>query len=77
VYAAPSAALCRHRLHRKELFVTPDHPLREKFARLTRIEEKKGLYQDTARIGMQDGWNEALAARGVYLNGHRLLSKSS
>lgn len=61
-------------LHRKELFVAPDHPLHAKFARLTRIEEQKGLYEDTSRIGTRDGWNEALAQRGLYLKGHRLLS---
>jgi DNA phosphorothioation-associated putative methyltransferase len=64
-------------LHRKELFVALDHPMREKFARLTRIEEAKGLYEQTDRIGLQDGWNEALASRGLYLKGHRVLSKTS
>lgn len=62
-------------LHRKELFVSPDHPLYSKFARLTRIEESKGLYEDTSRIGMEDGWAEALSEKGVYLKGHRLLSR--
>ena len=60
-------------LHRKELFVTPDHRAHRKFARLTRIEESKGLYEDTKRIGYEDGWNETLARKGLYLRGHRLL----
>jgi DNA phosphorothioation-associated putative methyltransferase len=60
-------------LHRKETFLAPDHPSREKFARLTRIEEQKGLYEDTSRIGTRDGWNEVLAAKGLHLKGHRLL----
>ena len=60
-------------LHRKELFVAPDHPAHRKFARLTRIEESKGLYEDPTRIGFEDGWNEALALKGLYLKGHRLL----
>lgn len=64
-------------LHRKELFVAPDHPMREKFARLTRLEKAKGLYEQTDRIGLQDGWNEALKSRGLYLKGHRLLSRAS
>ena len=64
-------------LHRKELFVTPNHSQYEKWARLTRIEEKKGLFEDTSRIGLQDGWNEALARRELYLSGHRLLSRNS
>lgn len=60
-------------LHRKELFVAPDHPLHEKFARLTRIEESKGLFEDGSRIGLEDGWNEALTEKGYFLKGHRLL----
>lgn len=61
-------------LHRKELFLTPDHPLFAKFARLTRFEEQKGLYEDTSRIGTLDGWNDALGQKGLYLKGHRLLA---
>ena len=38
-------------LHRKETFLPPDHPLREKFAKLTRQEEAAGLLEDSARIG--------------------------
>ncbi len=60
-------------LHRKELFVNPDYPGFEKFARLTRIEQSKGLYEDTSRIGFEEGWNEALARTGLYFKGHRLL----
>ena len=60
-------------LHRKELFVSPDYPGYEKFARLTRIEESKGLYDETSRIGLQQGWSQALAQKGLYLKGHRLL----
>ena len=61
-------------LHRKELFVSPDYPAFRKFARLTRIEEAKGLYQESTRIGYEDGWNELLERKGLYLRGHRLLS---
>lgn len=60
-------------LHRKELFVASDYPGREKFARLTRIEESKGLYDDTSRIGLKEGWNGLLSQKGLYLKGHRLL----
>ena len=60
-------------LHRKEVFVAPDHLTYQKFARLTRIEESKGPYKDTKRIGFEDGWNETLARNGLYLRGHRLL----
>jgi DNA phosphorothioation-associated putative methyltransferase len=64
-------------LHRKEAFLTRDHPLHDKFARLTRIEEEKGLYEETSRIGTRDGWNDVLAAKGYFLKGHRLLSKQA
>ena len=62
-------------LHRKELLVAPDHPQYRKWARLTRIEKEKGLLDDTSRIGLQDGWEQELARRGLYLKGHRLLSR--
>ena len=61
-------------LHRKELFLCSDHPLFAKFARLTRIEEAKGLYETPSRIGTRDGWNDILVGKGLYLKGHRLLS---
>ena len=64
-------------LHRKETFLAPDDPLYEKFARLTRIEESKGLYEDTSRIGMRDGWDEILEIKGYYFRGHRLLRRKS
>ena len=62
-------------LHRKETFLYPEHPLYSKFARLTRIEEEKGLYDDGSRIGTRDGWNEALAAKGLMLRGHRVVRR--
>lgn len=62
-------------LHRKELFVAPDYPGREKFARLTRIEESKGLYDDISRIGFEVGWSEVLTQKGLHLKGHRLLAR--
>lgn len=61
-------------LHRKELFVSRDYPGFKKFARLTRIEESKGLFDSTTKIGFQNGWNELLTVKGYFLRGHRLLS---
>ena len=60
-------------LHRKETFVAAEHPLHAKFARLTRQEESKGLYEAPAHIGTRRGWDEVLAAKGVVLRGHRLI----
>lgn len=62
-------------LHRKEDFVPPDYPLREKFARLTKQEERFGLYADPKRIGTQEGWTETLMQAGVELRGHRVIRR--
>jgi len=60
-------------LHRKETFVTPDHPLYAHFARLTAQEEKHGLLDDSATIGTRDGWQARLKAAGLALKGHRVV----
>ena len=60
-------------LHRKETFITPDHPLHAKFSRLTRLEEAKGLFEDTTRIGTRRGWMQQLKDKGVMLRGHRVV----
>ena len=60
-------------LHRKETFISTDHPLHGKFLRLTRQEEAKGLYEDKTRIGTRDGWMQALSGKGLQLRGHRLI----
>lgn len=60
-------------LHRKEEFVGPEYPGREKFKRLTRQEEKWGLYQDTSRIGTKQYWDDLLRGRGLGFRGHRLI----
>ena len=59
-------------LHRKETFVASDHPLHGKFARLTRQEESKDLYEAPAHIGTRRGWEELLAQKGLVLRGHRV-----
>ena len=60
-------------LHRKETFLPPEHPLREKFAKLTRQEEAAGLLDDTARIGFRLNWERLLADKGLGFKGHRLV----
>ena len=62
-------------LHRKETFLHPSHPLRKIFERLTRIEEKKNLYENPSQIGTRDGWEKVLEEKGLYFRGHRLLTK--
>ena len=60
-------------LHRKDTFITPDHPLHLKFSRLTRLEEAKGLFDDTTRIGTRNGWMQQLRDKKVTLRGHRVI----
>lgn len=60
-------------LHRKETFLTPDHPKYERFARLTRQEERHGLLEDASTIGTQQGWSMRLDSLGFRLRGHRLV----
>ncbi len=60
-------------LHRKETFLPPEHPLHQKFAKLTRQEETAGLLDDTARIGFRLNWERALAEKGIGFKGHRLV----
>jgi len=64
-------------LHRKETFVGPDHPLRNKFARLTAQEERCGLYTNPQTIGTRDGWQQVLDEKGVVSAGHRLLRRKN
>ena len=54
-------------LHRKETFLAADHPLHAKFARLTELEERHGLLDDTATIGTRAGWAARLNERGYRL----------
>jgi DNA phosphorothioation-associated putative methyltransferase len=61
-------------LHRKELFVRSDDPLRGKYERLTQQEEAKGLYAFPSEIGTRTGWEKTLEARHLRLRGHRLVS---
>jgi len=63
-------------LHRKETFVPPDHPTREKFARLTAQEERAGLLSNPTAIGTHDGWTNALAAEQLTVTGHRVIKAS-
>ena len=63
-------------LHRKETFLTADHPLHDKFARVTAQEEKRGLLDDASGIGTRAGWSRRLAERGFSLKGHRLVRTS-
>jgi DNA phosphorothioation-associated putative methyltransferase len=64
-------------LHRKEAFLSPDHPLHARFARLTGQEERHGLLSDGTGIGTRAGWDARLREAGLALKGHRLVRRPS
>lgn len=63
-------------LHRKEAFLRPEHPLHERFSKLTQQEEKHGLLNDASSIGTRDGWEARLEEKGFSLKGHRLVKRT-
>jgi DNA phosphorothioation-associated putative methyltransferase len=60
-------------IHRKETFLSPNHPLYSKFAKFTKAEEKAGLFNETKTIGTQRGWAQRLASCGVQIKNHRVI----
>ncbi|MGP0069200.1 MAG: hypothetical protein ACLQGP_37070, partial [Isosphaeraceae bacterium] len=64
-------------LHRKETFLPAELPLRSKFERLTRQEERAGLLEETATIGTRSGWADRLSSMGYVVRGHRLVRSQS
>lgn len=59
-------------LHRKETLVSQEHPLYQKFARLTAQEERADLL-DVPGIGLRNTWEKLLEEEDWRLAGHRLL----
>lgn len=60
-------------LHRKETFLSQNHPLYTKFEKFTKSEEKAGLYTETKTIGNQQGWERRLQSCGVQIKNHRVI----
>ena len=60
-------------LHRKELLIPKEDPRFARYARLTRQEERAGLYESTERIGDGAYWNALVADKGYAYRGHRLV----
>lgn len=60
-------------LHRKEALLPLEHPLIEKFKRLTKAEEAEGLYANSKTIGFKLNWESLLAAKGLGYSGHQLV----
>lgn len=59
-------------LHRKEMFVTSDYPLYNKFAKLTQQEQDWGLLDDWKSIQTRQGWLSCLEDHCAELKGHRV-----
>lgn len=60
-------------LHQKNLMVTADYPLYEKFATLTRQETNWGLLDDLGAVFDRRGWEKRLEERCAELKGHRVV----
>jgi DNA phosphorothioation-associated putative methyltransferase len=63
-------------LFRKEQFLHADHPLREKFAKLTRQEEKCGLLDQIDDSTSASRWEVRLTESGRAVRGHRVVCTS-
>lgn len=59
-------------LHEKEKVVSPEYPLYEKFARLTKKEKDRGLLDDKPAIRDRRGWLKCLEEHGTELHGYKL-----
>ncbi|MDY7014931.1 MAG: DNA phosphorothioation-associated putative methyltransferase [Cyanobacteriota bacterium] len=62
-------------LHEKNLFVLPDYPNADKFAKLTQQEKDWGLLDDRASIRLRRGWLQCLEEHCAMLQNHRLLRR--
>jgi len=60
-------------LHRKELFLLPDHPSFPDFHALTQKEESFGLYEKPMTIGFRQNWERLLAEAGVEVAGNQVV----
>jgi len=61
-------------LHRKEEFLSTSDPKHSFYSRLTRAEERAGLYENPSAIGTKRGWLATLAKSKVEIRGHRLVT---
>ncbi len=60
-------------LHQKDLMVTADYILYEKFAKLTQQETDWGLLDDLRQISDRQGWQKCLEEHCAELKGHRVV----
>ncbi len=64
-------------LHRKELFLAPNHPSISKFKEITKEGEEAGLYKNTKIIGFKQSWERLINRKGYSLVNGRLKSKNA
>jgi len=55
-------------LHRKEIFVPEDYPLRKQFEDITNEGVAIGLYENTKRIGFKQNWERLIKSKGYFLD---------
>ena len=60
-------------MHRKETFLTPDHPHHSLATEITKEGEEIGLYENTKRIGFKKNWERLIADKGYRLVEGRLI----
>ena len=60
-------------LHRKEMLLPREHPLRPRFAALTRAAEEHGLFREPNKIGTRARWADRVASAGLRIEGQRLV----
>lgn len=64
-------------LHRKELLLPPDDPHRSKFAHLTAVLEKLGVYRNSFQIGFRQQWAARLYEAGIRIENYHVIELSS
>ncbi len=60
-------------LHRKELMVSPNHPSRDAWSRLTEEAKEWGLFDESATIGFALNWERLIASKGLQILGGQLI----
>jgi len=64
-------------LHRKELFITEDHPHYEECCHITQEGEMAGLYENTHIIGFKSSWERLITKKGYALVDGRLFRQDA
>ncbi len=62
-------------LHRKELLLPAGHPDRSRSEALSAEVDRLGLLSDASALGYAWQWEEELRARGLRVDGHRLVAR--